>query len=162
MTKTSTWSVLSLKFDWVKVSAFVLIWIFGKGFLDAEMRKLIFSLFRKTPFGFKKDLIDFRPASNSSQDSILNNGGEKQTYFHLFVKLCIYICAYTVSTMSSHCIIQRGRLHIFFTINLLSSFGLSAGQSCAYALCLSIHKWFFIASFIYPCLNVLWLSPLAS
>lgn len=70
--------VLTLNFDWVKVSAFLLIWIFGKGFLDAEMRKLIFSLFRKTPFGFKKDLIDFRPASNCSQDSILNNGGKSR------------------------------------------------------------------------------------
>lgn len=149
--------VLPLKFDWVKVSVFVLIWIFGKGFLDAEMRKLIFSLFRKTPFGFKKDLIDFRPASNSSQDSRLNNGGKADILSSLCKTLHLYWCLYCF-----HHELSLHRLHIFFTINLLSSFGLSAGQSCAYVLCLSIHKWFFIASFIYPCLNVLWLSPLAS
>lgn len=37
-----------------------------------------------------------------------------------------------------------------------------AGPNWAYAPRLSILKWFFIASFIYPCLNVLCLSPLAS
>lgn len=46
--------------------------------------------------------------------------------------------------------------------NITGSLWPMAGQICAYAPRLSILKWFFIAGFIYSCLNVLWLSPLAS